>query len=753
MDDNQAILPNGEGIRRRGFDAARSAQEEDHLNRWPLAQEIYRIAANGPREWSVRIGVYGEWGSGKTSVLQFIEAMARKDEHVIFSFNPWQFQTTEALWKGFVEGLFRQIDKATKTTSPGAISRKSKAVGGVMAKILPATLKLWRSEAGEACESGLSLLRKYLLFSEQDLKHLAAILGERRLIVTIDDLDRTDAQLVPEILFAVKEIMDVPGMAFVCAFDPIVVGRVLGSSHPGFDDGLKFLEKIIDYPRWLSEPTASQLSLLATSDAAAICPYVPAAELCEAVVLLPKNPRAIRQFIRLLDLLRPQIERHHPYEINWAILLAANVMKVRFPQLAPDVLSDTIFWENIFESALFGEEKKENRAKAISEKIQAVLSKECFSGQASFADEIERCVSAISQRLSAWHGIGLEALQYQFQLAETPCAVTWREFDTFLERMESTSLSARSAHEWIIEHSDTHGQPDNRIFSELLHAALHRRAGHLGKAADAMPGREMNTELALATKMLKLIDLLMLGMNSSSRSSCVVEVDHLKKLFEQVGQYFQWRRTPSHRTLRKNEASLLKKLFDAVPDEIESWIDIIGLNVWDGRHEDRGPEWIELIKKFRELLKDRCSRWLIQQIPKQTEFMRHVIRHEKHGHRYRELFLDSGGPIWIRHRKLLLKSFHLTQDSILQNNAYELLSWLEYLSKKDGEEAEAANRLLSEADFAIALWKACVSAPLNPRAVGSLRDARNLLVSTGIECKTPAWWDRIVKDLPTKKAS
>ena len=63
--DTASVQPNARG---GGYDAARSARNEDQLNRWPIAQEIYRIASSGPRDWSVRIGVYGEWGSGKTEV-------------------------------------------------------------------------------------------------------------------------------------------------------------------------------------------------------------------------------------------------------------------------------------------------------------------------------------------------------------------------------------------------------------------------------------------------------------------------------------------------------------------------------------------------------------------------------------------------------------------------------------------------------------------------------------------------------------
>ena len=67
------------------YDAARSARDDVHLNRWPFAQEIYRIASSGPRDWSVRIGVYGEWKSGKTSVINFVNSMAREDGHITFT--------------------------------------------------------------------------------------------------------------------------------------------------------------------------------------------------------------------------------------------------------------------------------------------------------------------------------------------------------------------------------------------------------------------------------------------------------------------------------------------------------------------------------------------------------------------------------------------------------------------------------------------------------------------------------------------
>ena len=734
-----------------GYDAARSARDEDHLNRWPFAQEIYRIASSGPRDWSVRIGVYGEWGSGKTSVINFVNSMAREDGHVIFTFNPWQFQTTDDLWKAFVEGLFKRIEEATQTKDTQALSRRTKAVVGTVAKVLPKVIGVWKKEAGEAANGGIGLLRKYLVFSADDLTKLKEVLGERRLIVTIDDLDRTDAKLVPEILFAVKEIMDVPGMAFICAFDPTIVGRVLGDSHSGFGDGLKFLEKIIDYPRWLPEPTKDQLARLAAEDAAKFCPYVPATELGDVVGLLPKNPRAIRQFIRILDLLRHQILRHHTNEIHWPILLAANVLKVRFPKISHEILEDSEFWESVYNSTLFGETKEDDLKTSIAKKVDAILQN--GSGTSDPAtDELVNCVTAIACKLNAWHGVGPEALRYQFHLAESPCAVTWKEFDSFLEHLDSISLSLESTRDWIEIHSLKGGQSKKQVFTEVLSAAINRRLAYLSKAADAMPGKEMNEGLKAASKMLLLIDVLITEMPRLGNGDYLPDATLISAMFEQARQYFHWRRTPAYRAARREEEKILNKLFTANPDAIEPWIEIVGLRNGYGRHEEHGTEWRALIAIYRKTLQDRCSRWLIQQLPTRSEFLRNVLQEENHGYLYSELFVDLDGPVWNKYRRQLLVNLRpKSGNATLQNNAYDLLSWLESSITKNRGNSQNARAVLGQNDFALALWKACVSEPLNPRAVGSLRDAHDLLVSLGVGCKTPAWWDLIVKDLPPSK--
>ena len=66
---------------------------EDTLNRSSFAKNLAKTISQYSLQSSFTIGLYGEWGSGKTSlvnmVLEFAEEM---DENtIILRFNPWLF--------------------------------------------------------------------------------------------------------------------------------------------------------------------------------------------------------------------------------------------------------------------------------------------------------------------------------------------------------------------------------------------------------------------------------------------------------------------------------------------------------------------------------------------------------------------------------------------------------------------------------------------------------------------------------------
>ncbi|MCP5535817.1 MAG: hypothetical protein H7A51_06225 [Akkermansiaceae bacterium] len=722
---------------KQGYDAVCHTRDEDHLNRWPLAKEIYRIAVDGPEDWSVRIGIYGEWGSGKSSVLSFIESMAKADDHIVFHFNPWQYHSKDELWKAFVSGLFKQIETELGETVKGQTKRSAKKIGAVAAGAIPSFIGAWNKGAGDATKTGLGLLQHYLVFSAKDLAELKSALNGKRLLISIDDLDRTDGVLVPEILYALKEIMDVPGLAFICAFDPVVVGKVLGKAHPGHEDGLKFLEKIIDYPRWLPAPTDAQLLKLAQVEASKVCPFVPPEQLAESIPTLPRNPRSIRQFIRILALLKPQIERHHPWELQWPIILAANVFKVRFPQLAQSTFSNHAFWESIYQATLFTEKEEEQTKQALAEFIETLDG----TVRKEHEDDIRRCIEAIVSKVDAWTGIYGESLQYQFHLAESPHAITWKEFDAFFEACSIPDEN--QINQWGDQHIQAIEEQKHRVINELLASSISRRKQHLDKAANTTTKKELNAQMMEASKSLKIIQVLIAKTNGAFLKN------HFDAILDQIAEYFSWENEPKYRVARREEKKFLFIIFDMNSPDWQIWIEIIGLHPW---HRDRGldrPEWKKFEAELREALRDRTSLWLIESFFTIPNFLRSIFSSEENGNQLKSLFLDPKAPIWTTHKKKFLKQLK-GRNPDLQHNCYRLLSSL--LGIADGGlESSQAKELLADKELITSLWKQCLSNPLNPRMVGSLRISRDKLTTEyKIECPVPKWWDRTCAELDCK---
>ena len=54
-------------------DAAVATEEADRFGRWPFAKQLANVIATRTDSSSLIIAIHGEWGAGKTSVLNFVE--------------------------------------------------------------------------------------------------------------------------------------------------------------------------------------------------------------------------------------------------------------------------------------------------------------------------------------------------------------------------------------------------------------------------------------------------------------------------------------------------------------------------------------------------------------------------------------------------------------------------------------------------------------------------------------------------------
>ena len=101
----------------------------DFLNNEAIAKTVLRLIRR-KTDRPVTIGVHGDWGAGKSSVLEMIDNELQQDERTVcIKFNGWQFQGFEdakiALIEGVVGGSSRRGPSRRKL--PNLFSRPGPA--------------------------------------------------------------------------------------------------------------------------------------------------------------------------------------------------------------------------------------------------------------------------------------------------------------------------------------------------------------------------------------------------------------------------------------------------------------------------------------------------------------------------------------------------------------------------------------------------------------------------------------------------
>lgn len=733
---------------KRGHDASASSREHDHLNRWPVAQEIYGIATTGPKEWSVRVGIYGEWGTGKTSVLNFIETMAITDGNIAVRFNPWEYSDSRTLWHAFVNCIETAIQKKVPDWDPSYWRRLKKPIS----RFAGFLGRFGRKSKPTLYEHGIELLKDFFSYTRSDLQNILAKARPTRILILIDDLDRTSASVVPEIFFALKEVMDIPGVAFICAFDPEVVGKVLSERHPGFGDGLKFLEKIVDYPRYLPVPTTDGLVNLALSDAKETCPYVPGEALTDAIRLLPANPRAVRQFIRILALLRPQIERHYPEELHWPTILTANVLKVRHPRLAHPLLSDKPFWEAIQTEGSLGTAKADKLNETISKNVETVIKREQESTGEKEREEVKEAIKALCSRMNPWLGITAESLSYQMNVAEFPNAVTRKEFHALLASWVQKP-TANTVNDWIANHAASVARLYCDVFDESFSLALQQYMEALRSVDQVLvnaerPGKQVEAESAFA-----LLECLSYDLGQTKESDKGLNAEQFDVLLKEFASVANYTLTVAHQTFRTKEDALLIKVLGKWTTSFGPLVKVLQpFTSWFLRNND-SPAARALHKRICAEVLPKYSNEFLQQwtVP---DFVNRVVTRREDGYEARYFLLKADGPFWKQNRTQALTFFRApSTNRVVQENIFEFLHWMncELREGRDADNAKLVQELLKDAEITSALWDALTSVPLNRRPVVWLKDFPARLLELGVTVTLPEWWKQIVASIETPK--
>ncbi len=231
-------------------------------------------------ETPLTIGLQGDWGSGKTSLMNFIQAKlakhktkGRKARYPAIEFNTWaysQFNRENALPFSLMANLTSQLRARVKeetTRDTKEFRRRLKSFGTMLFAASSTATAVYTGGAVDLARIKGAVERAF--GDEEDMVDEAQLFAQLRngfaqlveefcevteastVVIYVDDLDRLKPVRAIEILEVMKNFMDVERCVFVLAIDYDVVMQGL-TERKGYEltdgAGKSFFDKIIQVP-------------------------------------------------------------------------------------------------------------------------------------------------------------------------------------------------------------------------------------------------------------------------------------------------------------------------------------------------------------------------------------------------------------------------------------------------------------------------------------------------------------------------
>lgn len=544
-----------------GHDAPIARLEQDFYDRWPVATSISSIIESSPIEWSTRIGLFGKWGEGKTSVLNFLERQQQDAGNIVIKYSPWGVASEAELWKDFGESLLNGLRE-------NGISIPFWTVAWQWVKVNAAVVKKAITGAGSLAQAsgyapgakmGAELISNLIMtrlgIKREHIEALSTKLGAKRLVVFIDDLDRTDPAVIPKLLLVLRELLDFKRFVFILAFDREIISRALATYNESWS-GENFLEKVIDFQITLPEPTELQIRRLAMRQFSALCPFVPPDAVDTIVKLLPGNPRKLKLLARSVSSVRKEVARHEANELDWNIILLLELFKLENDHLAPLILKMST------ESAQFSWLRWGATAEARAQEDDATI-----DGLISAIPNLKSSRERIVELAKAWQQtltIGnSESLKYQAMFALAPHTVTWGEFKEFFAGWRSFR-SPQVIQSFIQSRLDgSHGQRAS-VQEDFAATVLHHHAQTLARVSHVGPSEAHKLLIAEASDTLDLFREAFLGANPLIPLAEEKKKESWTLLFGTALSWAHFVRNEGEPELRAKEQTLLGDISDSI---------------------------------------------------------------------------------------------------------------------------------------------------------------------------------------------
>jgi len=405
------------------YEGTENAQEYDKIDIIPFAKSIAQFITDC--KTPLTIGLQGDWGTGKTSLMNMIKYYLRNEKFHKIDVNTWHysmFRQNEYLGIVIVKSL---VEKLAKIFEENKFDNKeiiSSSIASAVSILKKATKVVESIQFSIPLVGGITIadVRKALADNDSlQIENLAALMLEfkqqfskiiqenivkkgERIFIFVDDLDRIQPIKAIEVLETIKNFMDVEGCVFVLAVDYEVVQLGIEAKF-GKDlqktSGKSFFDKIIQLP--FSMPTASYniekylVYLLVASNF--WDKELPAekdrnffVDLTEITV--GRNPRSIKRAVNYAALLAIIFKEYSNNDVrksipNMKLLYAMVCMQIAWPELfeyfvlkpTPETIKELENWDSL---------EKLPHAKRLFSRISEINQEEVKDNISAFFDTL-----------------------------------------------------------------------------------------------------------------------------------------------------------------------------------------------------------------------------------------------------------------------------------------------------------------------------------------------------------------------------
>lgn len=198
----------------------------DLLNRTRVINFLYNsiISAEGGKKFV--ISLEGEWGCGKTTVLNNVKRMLGENPEIIIidEFDPWVYKNDKNMFECMFNLLLSKSGYKYKYFS---VEKYVSAVSGI----------IFGEKNGQFFQSILSDNNLFKIKNEIN-DYLKSC--DKNYVFIIDNLDRTESENIITFFNIISNVLDFDRIIYIISFDDLIINQIYGNSKR------HFLKKIID---------------------------------------------------------------------------------------------------------------------------------------------------------------------------------------------------------------------------------------------------------------------------------------------------------------------------------------------------------------------------------------------------------------------------------------------------------------------------------------------------------------------------